>query len=191
LLGTIYSQKEIPARADLSFGESSLFVFGSMYPKNESMFEKFHNNKVLRMNMPKGIYYDSELSAELLDDWSNQIVKQLENGCSVMLTIDHLPRNEVGLSLRLRESIGQIVAKVENKFNLKDLFIEGGATTSVVLRYLNVNKLFPFNEAEFGVIQMKADGYPNLCITTKPGSYLWPEHLMFENAKSTNNNQEK
>ncbi|MCX6237950.1 MAG: hypothetical protein NTY07_10425 [Bacteroidia bacterium] len=187
LLGSIYSQKGLTAHADLSFGESTLFVFGSMYPKNASMFEKFHNNKVLRMNMPEGIYYDSDLSADLLDDWSIQVVNQLENGCSVMLTIDHQPGNEENLSLHLRESIGQLVAKVENKFALNDLFIEGGATTSEVLKYLNINKLFPFNEADFGVIQMKAEGYPNLCITTKPGSYMWPDHLMFENANPTTN----
>ena len=106
-----------------------------------------------------------------------------------MLTIDHLPGNEENLSLHLRESIGQLVAKVENKFALNDLFIEGGATTSEVLKYLNINKLFPFNEADFGVIQMKAEGYHNLCITTKPGSYMWPDHLIFENSKPqlTNN----
>jgi len=183
LLSIIYCKNGVIAHADLSFGESSLFVFGSMFPKHASMLAKFDKYRVVRMNMPKGIYNDSDECAALLDDWSLQVVDQLKNGCSVMLTIDHLPGNEVGLSLRLRESIGQLVAKVQNKFDLSDLFIEGGATTSVVLKYLNINKLHPFNEAEFGVIQMKADGYPNLCITTKPGSYQWPDHLVFEKAK--------
>jgi len=186
LLGKMYVPKEFAGHADLSFGESSLFIFGSMFPKHASMLEKFYNNKVVRINMPEGIYYDSDLSAELLDDWSMHIVDQLKNGYSVMVTIDHPSGNEEGLSLRLKESIGQLVSKVENHFELNDLFIEGGATTSVVLKYLNVTKLFPFNEADFGVIQMKADGYPNLCITTKPGSYMWPDHLVFENTKPTN-----
>jgi D-threonate/D-erythronate kinase len=184
LLGTIYSPKEVISLADLSFTESSLFIFGSMFPKNAGMLEKFYNNKVVRMNMPEGIYYDSELSSGLLENWSIQVADQLKNGNSVMITIDHLPVNEAGLSLRLRESIGQLVSKVQDKFDLNDLFIEGGATTSVVLKYLKVTKLFPFNEADFGVIQMKADGYPNLCITTKPGSYMWPDHLVFEYTKN-------
>jgi len=183
LLGTMYSPKELPGSTNLSFGESSLFIFGSMFPKQENMLEKFYKNKVIRMNMPEGIYYDLESCTDLLDEWSIQVANQLKNGISVMVTIDHHPGNEEGLSLRLKERIGQLVAKVENKFNLHDLFIEGGATTSVVLKYLNVNKLYPYNEADFGVIQMKADGYPNLCITTKPGSYMWPDHLMFGNSK--------
>lgn len=186
LLGTIYNHKGLTAHAKLTFGESSLFVFGSMFPKQASMLEKFCDNKVVRMNMPEGIYYDSDMCSDLMDDWSFQVVNQLKIGCSVMVTIDHQPGNEIDLSSRLRESIGQLVAKVENYFELTDLFIEGGATTSVVLKYLNVNTLIPFSEADFGVIQMKADGYPNLCITTKPGSYMWPDHLEFENPKTTN-----
>ncbi len=189
LLGTIYHQKALNAPAKLSFGGSSLFVFGSMFPKHASMLEKFYNNKVVKMNMPEGIYYNSDPCPYMLDDWAVQVANQLKNGYNVMVTIDHQPGNEAGLSLRLRECIGQLVVKVENHFHLNDLFIEGGATTSVVLKYLNVTKLFPYNEAGFGIIQMKADGYPDLCITTKPGSYMWPEHLVFENAKPTDKRQ--
>jgi len=172
LLQSLYSPKKVESPADLLFGESSLFIFGSMFPKDAGMLEKFNNDKVVRMNMPEGIYFGSDLRTDLLEDWSDEVATQLKTGCSVMITIDHLPGDETGLSLRLRESIGQLVSKVEKQFNLNDLFIEGGATASVVLKYMNVTKLFPFHEADFGIIQMKAEGYPNLCITTKPGSYL-------------------
>lgn len=186
LLGTIYQPKASPALGDLSFGESSLFVFGSTFPKSASLLEKFDDNQIVRMNMPEGLYYDTGSFFDLLDEWSGQVAGQLRNGYSVLVTIDHQPLDEPGLSLRLRESIGQLVAKVEDRFNLTDLFIEGGATTSVVLKHLNVMKLFPFNEADFGIIQMKAEGYPNLCITTKPGSYLWPDNVEFKNVKTNN-----
>ncbi len=182
MLGTMYQQKLTPGQSDLSFAESSLFIFGSMYPKQPSMLEKFYHNKVVRINMPEGVYYNTDQYTQLLEEWANQITNQLNSGCSVMITIDHQPENEPGLSLRLRESIGKVVSIVEDNFELNDLFIEGGATTSMVLKYLRINKLYPCNEAEFGVIQMKAEGYPKLCITTKPGSYLWPEHFVFENS---------
>lgn len=185
LLGTICSAKTLVEPTELLFGESSLFIFGSKYPKQEGMIEKFNKNTVIRINMPKGVYYNFESCADLLDEWSVLVADQLKNGYSVMVTIDHQPLNEPGLSLRLRESVGHMVSKVEQLFELNDLFIEGGATTSVVLKHLNISKLVPFNEADFGVIQMKADGYPNLRITTKPGSYMWPEHLIFENPART------
>jgi len=185
LLGTLYRAKPLDEPAELLFGESSLFILGSKYPKQEGMIEKFNKNTVIRINMPKGVYYNFESCADLLDEWSVLVADQLKNGYSVMVTIDHQPLNEPGLSLRLRESVGQMVSKVERLFDLNDLFIEGGATTSVVLKHLNISKLVPFNEADFGVIQMKADGYPNLRITTKPGSYMWPDHLIFENPART------
>jgi D-threonate/D-erythronate kinase len=180
LLGSMFPSKLPAAPPDLSFGESSLFVFGSMYPKPAVMLEKFYSNKVVKINMPEGIYYNTERYSELMDEWSDQIINQLKTSTSVMVTIDHQPVNEAGLQHRLRESIGRLVCSIQSQFDLNDLFIEGGATTSVILKYLHINKLFPFNEADFGVIQMKAEGYPDLCITTKPGSYLWPEQVVFE-----------
>jgi len=181
LLGSIFVKKALIAQADLSFGESSLIVFGSKFPKIPSVMKNFENNKVVCMNMPEALYYNTGSSSDILNEWSTQITTQLKNGFSALITIDHQPLDEHELSLRLGESIGQLVAKVEDQFKLTDLIIEGGATTFVVLKYLNIKKLFPFNEADFGIIQMKADGYSNLCITTKPGSYLWPDHFAFEN----------
>ena len=185
LLGTMYTPSHTTGHPELSFGEGSLFIFGSKYPKQSSILEKFNENKVVRMNMPEDIYFDSGLREDLLEEWSNNIIGQLSKGKSVMITIDHEPVNEEDVSVRLRENIGRLVAKVEHQFELNDLFIEGGATTSVILKHLNITKLVPFSEADFGVIQMKAAGYPHLCVTTKPGSYLWPDHLVFEQVNPT------
>ena len=69
------------------------------------------------------------------------------------------------------------------RVQLDSLFIEGGATTSEILNSLNIEKLYPFKELDLGIIQMKVDEYPNLCITTKPGSYSWPKNINFENAE--------
>jgi uncharacterized protein YgbK (DUF1537 family) len=179
LLETIYQLKVLTPQLDLSFGVSSLFIFGSLFPKSVTLLEKFDSTKMIRINMPESIYYANGAYDTEMENWSAQVASQLNAGCSVMVTIDYLPGSEPGLSLRIRESIGQLVAKVAGRFNLSDLFIEGGATTSVVLKHMNITRLTPFYEADFGVIQMKAEGYPNLCITTKPGSYLWPQNVEF------------
>jgi uncharacterized protein YgbK (DUF1537 family) len=179
LLETIYQLKVLTPQQDLSFGVSSLFIFGSLFPKSMTLLEKFDSTKMIRINMPESIYYATGIYDFEMENWSAQVADQLNAGCSVMVTIDYLPGSEPGLSLRIRESIGQLVAKVAARFNLSDLFIEGGATTSVVLKHMNITKLTPLYEADFGVIQMQAEGYPNLCVTTKPGSYLWPMNVEF------------
>ena len=82
--------------------------------------------------------------------------------------------------------MAHLVQIVHKKTELTDLFIEGGATTSEILKSLNISKLYPVKELDFGIIQMHAEGYPNLCITTKPGSYSWPESVVFDNGSLVN-----
>ena len=184
ILGRFYKPDLSDPRTDLSFSESSLFIFGSKYPKPAGLFDKLHMNRVVRINMPEDIYYGTGSLPDLMEGWENEVTGHLRTGNSVMITIDHEPTDEKNLSGRLREHIGQLVSAVETKFELHDLLIEGGATTSVVLKYLQIKRLIPFREADFGVIQMKTDINPNLCITTKPGSYLWPENLGLKNMKT-------
>ncbi len=179
LLGTKFGLKVSAAQPDFCFGESSLFIFGSLFPKSPNLLKKFENRKVIRMNMPEEIYYASGPVDAAMESWAEEVAGRLKEGSSVMVTIDYPPYQEEGLSQRIRESIGRLTAEVAGRFDLTDLFIEGGATTSEVLKCLNITKLIPFYEADFGVIQMKAGGYPKLCITTKPGSYQWPENLEF------------
>jgi uncharacterized protein YgbK (DUF1537 family) len=184
LLGTLYQMKVSSLQPDLAFGKSSLFIFGSLFPKSATLLEKFDPSEIIRMNMPENIYYATQSVEEAMEHWAVKVASALASGFSIMVTIDYLPGVEEGLSYRIRERIGQLVAKVAALFNLSDLFIEGGATTSTVLKYMHISKLTPFYEADFGVIQMKAEGYPNLCITTKPGSYLWPGNVKFCSTKA-------
>jgi len=67
LLGTLYTPIPATGHPELSFGEGSLFIFGSKYPKQSSILEKFNENKIVRMNMPEDIYFDSGLREELLE----------------------------------------------------------------------------------------------------------------------------
>ena len=71
--------------------------------------------------------------------------------------------------------MGELIKKVSERTEVNELIIEGGSTTYVVLEHLNIKKLFPVHELDTGVIRMKIEGWHNLCLTTKPGSYYWPD----------------
>lgn len=179
LLETEFNYHVSDSQPEFSFGESSLFIFGSLFPKSQSLIKKFDNKNVVRSNMPESIYYTQGLDETLVEEWAIEVADKLQDGFSVMVTIDYPPSGEEGLSCRIRERIGQLVAGIADRFELTDLFIEGGATTSMILKCLGITKLVPFYEADFGVIQMRPVGFPGLCITTKPGSYQWPEKVEF------------
>lgn len=166
-------------------GKKSLFIFGSTFPKNAEVMQKFRKEDVRIMNMPEEIYKNKNFQPGLLDDWATKIANQLQDQHKVVVTINHQQSPEKMLPVRIRENIGLLVSKVLAKVTIDDLLIEGGATTSVILKYLNIKRLFPFRELDFGVIQMKVDQFPNLIVTTKPGSYSWPDSVLLTNNNKT------
>ncbi len=164
-------------------GQKILFVFGSAYPKNPDEIRLLQQKGFVFINMPEGLYLGMNGEAGLTEEWSEKICRELSENGKVIISVSHIAENNLPISGRIRENMGIVVRKVIDKVEINDLLIEGGATTSVILKYLEISRLFPFRELESGVIQMKTEKYPDLCITTKPGSYHWPECLIFNDER--------
>ena len=158
-------------------GDKTLFVFGSTYPKSDKLINQIRQLGMCIVNMPEEVYLNPAYDEKLIDEWANNISDYLKTNKKVVVTIDHNGSTDKDISIRVREIIGLLIRKVVDKVELDDLLIEGGDTSSVILNHLEVSTLFPFQELGHGVIQMKAENYPNMCITTKPGSYKWPDNI--------------
>ncbi len=165
---------------DYEVGDKALFIFGSAFPKHQHFFDLLDTDAFYISNMPDLLYWNNECDESLILQWSNQIISQLNTGKKVVVTINHSGNEDEDLPARLKERIGKVVFHVVQKVNLKDILIEGGATASVIFRYLKITRLFPFQEIDPGVIQMTTPDYPNLFITTKPGSYQWPDQMLMK-----------
>jgi uncharacterized protein YgbK (DUF1537 family) len=163
----------------IPFGKKALYVLGSTFPNEPDFLKKIEENGHYLSNMPDEIYSNKDFNPLYLDNWADDIVKGIHEYKKVIASIVHPPSQEPDIAIRIRENIGELMKKVMERIELNELLIEGGSTTSVVLKYLNINKLIPIQELDVGVIRMKIDGIPNLCITTKPGSYFWPESVLF------------
>lgn len=162
-------------------GDKSLFVFGSAFPKSEELIGRFTDAGLVFENMPREIYNNPGFDALEMQQWASNIINRLNNNEKVIVAITYSDSNEENLSLRIQKNIAQLINLVMTQTDLNDLLIEGGATASEILKELNINTMYPFQELDAGVIQMKAKGYSNLCITTKPGSYPWPENILLFN----------
>jgi len=161
----------------LPFGEKTLYVLGSTYPKDIDFLKKLEENGHFLVNMPEEIFYNKNHDPRCFDRWVDDVVKGIEEHHKVVASILHPASSEPDLSTWIRENIGKLAKKVVQKTELNELMVEGGATTSAVLKYLKIKKLFPIQELDAGVIRMIIDGKPNLCLTTKPGSYPWPDKV--------------
>lgn len=162
-------------KKEYTFGFKTLFVFGSAFPKSPEMDAMTKNSNISVLNMPEEIFSQADFSPATMKKWVGQVTDQLKANKNVLVSIKHAYKNERGLSFRLSKNMGEFVAQVNNTVALEDLFIEGGATASAVLKSLKINRLMPFCELDAGIIQMKVDRFPNMKITTKPGSYKWPK----------------
>lgn len=72
--------------------------------------------------------------------------------------------------------LAKIAFGVLQEVKINQLFIEGGTTSSEVVRKIGWNRLIPVDYIGKGVVRMKVADSPNFLIV-KPGSYKWPGRL--------------
>ncbi len=157
------------------YGQNSLYVLGSTFPKNFDFIKKLQESSYFLSNMPQEIYNNKNFDPSFLEFWVNDIVQGIRRHQKVAVSVVHSPSNDPEITKRIKVIMGELIKRVTDKIEINELIIEGGSTTCVILEYLNMKKLFPIHELDTGVIRMKIDGWPNLYLTTKPGSYYWPD----------------
>lgn len=159
------------------FGERALFILGSTFPKDFDLMKRIEENGHYLSNMPPEIYLNKEFHPAELDKWVLDIAKGLDIMKKVVVSINYPISDEPNITRRIKNNLGELVKRVMEKVALDELIVEGGATTSMILHYLNVTSLTPLQELDTGVIRMKMDGIDDVYLTTKPGSYLWPDNI--------------
>ncbi len=173
-------QRDFPVRHSVSeslpfSGKNALFIFGSAYPKETATMNKFREAGAGIINLPDALFKD-ELTHDRILTWSEKIAGELRLKGEVALTTVFPDRHISATTIR--RVTGQLVKAVFEQIQIDDLFIEGGATAFQILHNLGIRQLVPFRELDFGIIQMRVGGMFNLCITTKPGSYSWPDLII-------------
>ena len=161
-----------------SFGNKALIIFGSTFPKENDMMGQLQKQGMKIMDMPLDIYEGKGQVSSLVDAWAQDIADSIKAWHKVVVTVSHSHSHDKMISTKIEKILGQMASKVLSLTPVDDLLVEGGATTSAILKHLNIQRLFPFNELCFGVIQMKIDNFPGMCLTTKPGSYAWPDSII-------------
>ena len=162
------------------FGEKVLFVLGSAYPKDSNLLEDMKANGHFHSNMPLDIYLDSEYPQVLFDNWLKEVLHALQTHNKVIISTIHSGSKEKNISKRIKNTIAELIEKISKEVQLDEILIEGGSTTSEILRKLEIKRLLPLQELDTGVIRMTIDKMPNTCLTTKPGSYKWPENVWLQ-----------
>jgi D-threonate/D-erythronate kinase len=155
-------------------GIPSLYVCGSAFTKS---LEAVHEIKMKGgpvSYMPVELVSSIHNKEKILDDWSGEVVRLLNQYGKAIIGIDaHSLRKRVVNAKLLREITAACVHAVYNKVRLAEVVIEGGSTASSVVSMLGFNRFLPVQEITHGVVRMQVECASTLFLTIKPGSYAW------------------
>ncbi len=158
-------------------GRRQLFVHGSEYHDAMQRHGQALFHGLYVANMPVQIFRNPQYSEAELQDWVDMIKTGFEQCEKVLVSINHQRRFPEQDFSHLRGAMARAVRGAVDAQPMEEIFVEGGATSFAVLEGLEVKKLYPLQELSRGVTRMRAQKYPGMHLTMKPGSYHWPEHI--------------
>ena len=161
----------------LNLGIVRLYVCGSSFSLSRNAIEEAKRSGRIVCEMPVELFKGEGDAEKLLEEWAEEVIGSFERSSSVIIAINQPIVLKKGTAVRLRDLTALLVEHVLNKVQVEELFIEGGATTSAIVRKAGFKKFMPVQEVAPGVIRMKVEEKPNMYITLKPGSYIWPEKI--------------
>ncbi len=161
----------------LNLGSVRLYVCGSSFSLSRNAIEEAKRSGRIVCEMPVDLFNAKGDAEKHLDDWAEEVIGSFKISKSIIVAINQPIVLKEGTAKRLRDLTALLVKRVLDKVKVEELFIEGGATTSAIVRRVDFKKFMPVQEVAPGVIRMKVEEKPNMYITLKPGSYIWPKKI--------------
>ncbi|MEO7309952.1 MAG: four-carbon acid sugar kinase family protein [Chitinophagaceae bacterium] len=148
-----------------------LYVSGTSFATSKTFIKSVQEQE-------RGVHYLSASVIEEREDqgWFQQVATTIVAQQKAIIAIDETMIELTNLSaLQLRTAMAEAVKKIVADQEIKELFIEGGATAAAIFEALNMHHFTPTNELARGVVRMK--GTNDLYVTVKPGSYALPKTI--------------
>ena len=164
----------------IPFQQPSLYVCGTTFQKSRDAVKKQKESGGPVSYMPEEIINSHEPTEELITEWSKEIIDLLQQHQSAVIGIDSILTGGAS-AYELRERSAIAVAKVLQKAEVHELFLEGGSTAAAILRRSGITNFHPVEQLAPGVIRMQANSKQDLFFTLKPGSYDWPGSIPIVN----------
>jgi D-threonate/D-erythronate kinase len=119
-----------------------------------------------------------EKSSGMAHSISGQIVRSLNDHQTVVLMVNKETRTQEHVIRKLPSCLAAVVYGVMNTISVDELFIEGGTSSSEIVRKLGWNCFEPTHVVSEGIIRMNVP-IADVHLTVKPGSYRWPAGMWF------------
>jgi len=171
-----YTKRLFEKRARL--GDTRLYVCGSAFGESVGLVQRAAATGHAVSYMPPTLMQAEGIVQDDVTAWAEAVVDCFNQHQRVIMAIEPTPvpggRNQ---ALHLRTAMAHAVRAVLKQVPIEELIIEGGSTSSAILRAIGITRLEPMQELAAGVVRNRAVDGANVCITVKPGSYRWSPDL--------------
>lgn len=157
----------------------TLIVCGSTHKNSREFIRKARKRAVAVSEMPQELL-QQKAEPEEVRKWSNEVIHLLRKVNKVIVAVRQQTVSFEDSSKIIKETLAEVVYQVLSGSAIKELFVEGGATTFSIVRKTGLKAFIPLNELGKGVVRMKIVGCGESFMSIKPGSYKWPEYLLEE-----------
>jgi uncharacterized protein YgbK (DUF1537 family) len=172
-----FTQKPRTATVKPPEYEPALFICTSGSQASRRMVEQARAQGVPVCEMPSELVAGEPDTQEHIDRWTDETLRCLGRAHRVIVSIGRLNGSGPATARTLREYMARFVEAVLKKAEIRELYIEGGATASAVVRRPGWKRFIPRDEFAPGVVRLEVLQRAGQHVTAKPGSYEWPREL--------------
>ena len=147
-------------------GRPALLVCGTSSAYSRDTINVLRENGVPVLTAPEGRSPKGSDHSQLIKRWAEDVSNALESNAGAVV-VTGSTGDPAGL-----------LQRVLRRCSVRHLFIEGGMTASIILRRLGWRRMRVCAELSPGVVSLESADHPDLAVTTKPGSYRWPDSLL-------------
>lgn len=151
----------------------ALFVCGSSLSHLANLQESLYSEKPAVVQL-EGRNLCNGNREGAISQVCDRIVSGFEQSHSVILLAR--PSTECRVS-DMPRCLAEVASRVLDRTEVHELYIEGGTTSSEVVRRLGWSQFRPIRQVAPGVVRLKVMTHPDRHLTVKPGSYAWPERI--------------
>jgi uncharacterized protein YgbK (DUF1537 family) len=164
---------------DTSFDDNknTLYICGSNFPISKQAVLDARAKGHVVVSMPDSIYNNRLYNQELIDQWSDEIIQKYKSNKKIIVSVLQQPGINTIRGGQIKNILGLLVKSILNTIAIDELFIEGGSTAYIITQKLEINAFFPIQSLAPGVARMRVENKKGLCLTVKPGSYVWPKSI--------------
>jgi D-threonate/D-erythronate kinase len=153
--------------------QKSLFICGSSLSRVVNLEEELFSEN------PKVVHVSED---HICVDGHGSLVREIAKAVSeyfkvtnnVILFVKASETSNVFPTRDIPKCLAAITAKVLDQIAIRELYIEGGTTSSEVMRKAGWRRFKPVHQLDEGIVRLHVLDCPSSYVTVKPGSYKWP-----------------